>query len=145
MPKPQRSINDALAEIVATAPHVERDNGACDNGARDGAARDNLARENVARENVVRDRVPLANGQARRGNAKTRHLSADTDEDGYRTRIRREKPHVSFYAHPRVFAAIRDIAEQERCRAHDLYVEGLRMMLAKYGLDFDELDGRASA
>ena len=72
----------------------------------------------------------------------THHLAADTDENGYRLRVRREKPHVSLYAHPRVFAAIRDLAHAQRKRPHDLYVEGFRLMLAQYGLDFDELDGR---
>ncbi len=128
MAKPQRkSINDTLAEVAAEGPPVVRGNVERDNGARD----------QVIRENVpvggARDHVPRA----------TRHLSAGTDEDGYRTRVRREKPHASLYAHPRVFAAIRDLAEQERCRPHDLYVEGLRLMLARYGLDFDQLDGRA--
>ena len=37
---------------------------------------------------------------------------------------------------------IRDLAIAQRKKPHDLYVEGMRLMLAKYGLDFDELDGR---
>jgi hypothetical protein len=66
--------------------------------------------------------------------------SRGTDGTGYRTRIRREKPHVSVYAHPRVLDAIRDLALAQRKKPHDLYLEGLRLMLAHYGLDFDQLD-----
>jgi hypothetical protein len=134
MAKPQRkSINDALAEIAsATGPMITSP-----------VVHDHVARDDVPGFPLVRDHatsgtvVPIP-----RDHVVTHHLSAGTDEDGYRTRIRREKPHVSLYAHPRVFAAIRDIANAQRRKPHDLYVEGLRLMLKQYGLDFDELDGR---
>jgi hypothetical protein len=136
MAKPQRkSINDALAEIASQAPAPTAP-------ARDQMETDNVPRGHGPRVDVGRDHatagslVPMA-----RENTPGRHLAAGTDEDGYRVRIRREKPHVSLYAHPRVFAAIRDLAVAQRKKPHDLYVEGLRLMLAQYGLDFDELDG----
>ncbi len=127
MAKPQRrNINDALADLVAQAP-VGRDHVVSDNAPGTLGPRIDVGRENVV-HHVGRD------------NVSTSHLSAGTDDDGYRIRIRREKPHVSLYAHPRVFAAIRDLAVAQRKKPHDLYAEGLRLMLAKYGLDFDELD-----
>jgi hypothetical protein len=143
MAKPQRkNINDALAELAAQAPntvvrdHVETDSVPVATGQRDDVARDhvntdNVVRAPVARDHVARDRVPGY------------YPTSETDEDGYRVRIRREKPHVSLYAHPRVLNAIRDLAVAQRKKPHDLYVEGMRLMLAQYGLDFDELDGRS--
>lgn len=139
MAKPQRrSINDALAEIAASSGPVITSPAAPDHVVRDDVPRSPPARIDVGRDSVTTGTVvPMA-----RDHVTTHHLSADTDEDGYRVRIRREKPHVSLYAHPRVFAAIRDLANAQRRKPHDLYVEGLRLMLAQYGLDFDELDGR---
>jgi len=63
-----------------------------------------------------------------------------TTPDGYRIRVRKEKPHVSLYAHPKVFATIRDLAASQRKRPHDLYAEGMRLMLKQYGFDFDALN-----
>ena len=60
--------------------------------------------------------------------------------DGMKVRQRIEKPHASLYAHPRVFKKLREIATAEDCKAHDLYVEGLRMVLARYGYDLDKLE-----
>ena len=141
MAKPQRkTINDALAEIAAQAPtpagcdHVETDSAPRVTGPRIDVGRDHAPHDTatllqVARDHMERDHVPGS------------HVAPGTDDDGYRVRIRREKPHVSLYAHPRVFKAIRDLAMAQRKKPHDLYVEGLRLMLAQYGLDFDELDG----
>jgi hypothetical protein len=130
MAKPQRkSINDALAEIAAQVSEPV---------GRDHVESDNAPRPTPARVDLPRAVVPMG-----RDHVATHHLSAGTDDEGYRVRVRREKPHVSFYAHPRVFAVIRDLANAQRRKPHDLYVEGLRLMLAQYGYDFDELDGRA--
>ncbi len=144
MGKPQRrSINDALAEIAATSgpvvtSPVTPDHMGCDHVVRGEVSRAAPARVDVGRDSAFTGAViPMG-----RDHVTTHHLSAGTDEDGYRVRVRREKPHVSFYAHPRVFAAIRDLANAQRRKPHDLYVEGMRLMLAQYGLDFDELDGR---
>jgi hypothetical protein len=63
-----------------------------------------------------------------------------TTPDGYRIRVRKEKPHVSLYAHPKVFATIRDLAASQRKRPHDLYAQGMRLMLKQYGFDFDALN-----
>jgi hypothetical protein len=60
--------------------------------------------------------------------------------DGLKVRQRIEKPHASLYAHPRVFKKLREIAAAEDCKAHDLYVEGLRLVLASYGYDLDKLE-----
>lgn len=51
-----------------------------------------------------------------------------------------EKPHQSVYAHPKVFAALRQIAANEEIKPQDLYREGLRHVLAQRGYDFDKLD-----
>jgi hypothetical protein len=114
-PKPK--IADALAAIATSSP----DTSSLDHVARDSGERDNGKRDPVTR-------FPVATGP--RG----------TDADGYRTRVRREKPHVSLYAHPRTLDAIRDLALAQRKKPHDLYLEGLRLMLARYGLDFDALE-----
>jgi hypothetical protein len=138
MAKPQRkTINDALAEIAAQAPASTPDH-----AGRDHVATDDAPRSAPARIDIGRDPSPLAAIPMGRDHVATHHLSAGTDDDGYRVRVRREKPHISFYAHPRVFQAIRDLANAQRKKPHDLYVEGMRLMLAQYGLDFDELDGR---
>jgi hypothetical protein len=143
MAKPQRkNINDALADLAAQAPvnvardHVETENAPVATGPREGVERDHVPIGNVVRAPVVRDHVA-------RDHVPGYYPTSGTDEDGYRVRIRREKPHVSLYAHPRVFNAIRDLAVAQRKKPHDLYVEGMRLMLAQYGLDFDELDGRS--
>jgi hypothetical protein len=118
-PKPK--IADALAAIATSTP----DTSSLDHMARDNAERDPAPHDPVAR-------FPVVTGP--RG----------TDADGYRTRVRREKPHVSLYAHPRTLDAIRDLALAQRRKPHDLYLEGLRLMLAKYGLDFDALERGAN-
>jgi hypothetical protein len=41
--------------------------------------------------------------------------------------------HTSLYLHPHVRKAIREIAFQYDIKPHDLYVEGIDLMLAKYG------------
>lgn len=60
--------------------------------------------------------------------------------EGFKIRQRVEKPRVSLYAHPRVLKKVREIAVVEGCKAHDICVEGLRLVLANYGLDYDQLD-----
>ena len=56
-------------------------------------------------------------------------------------RTRMEKPHVSLYLAPRVIEAVRDIAYAKggKTKAHDIYIEGLRHILAAYGQDYDAL------
>jgi hypothetical protein len=39
-----------------------------------------------------------------------------------------------------VFATIRDLAASQRKRPHDLYAQGMRLMLKQYGFDFDALN-----
>jgi hypothetical protein len=148
MAKPQRkSINDALAEVAAQGQMAHHDNGTRESAARENVERDHVARESVppAPTHIALGREfapPSAPSHVARGNATTHHLSADTDADGYRVRVRRERPHASLYCHPRVFAVIRDLANAQRRKPHDLYIEGLRLMLAQYGYDYDELEGR---
>jgi hypothetical protein len=45
----------------------------------------------------------------------------------------RRTQHTSLYLHPQVRRAIREIAFQYDRKPHDLYLEGIDMMLAKYG------------
>ncbi len=45
----------------------------------------------------------------------------------------RRQQHTSLYLHPNVRRAIREIAFQYDRKPHDLYMEGIDMMLAKYG------------
>lgn len=110
--RPRKSINDALAEISAQ-------------GERNHVVRDHVPVDVLPRLTPAASEPPIANGYS---------------PDGYRIRVRREKPHVSLYAHPKVFAVIRELATAQRRKPHDLYLEGLRLMLARYGHDFDALD-----
>jgi hypothetical protein len=144
-PKPK--IADALAAIATSSPdtssldHGKRDPVVRDNRERDHVAHDNRERDHVLRDHVVGDsgeRDPAPHDPVTRFPEATGPRG--TDADGYRTRVRREKPHVSLYAHPRTLDAIRDLALAQRRKPHDLYLEGLRLMLARYGLDFDALE-----
>ena len=106
---------DALAEIASQ-------------GAANVATlpRDHVATESVARDDVARDHVvPSRSG---------------TTPEGFKIRQRVEKPHASIYAHPKVFKAIREIAAAEGRKAHDIYMDGLRLVLQQYGRDFDKLN-----
>ncbi len=60
--------------------------------------------------------------------------------NGAIARVRYERPHVSVYAHPKVFDVVKDLARTQRRKAHDLYLDGLRMLLAQHGYDFDTLN-----
>ena len=39
-----------------------------------------------------------------------------------------------------MFKKLREIAAAEDCKPHDLYVEGLRMVLERYGYDLEKLE-----
>eukprot|EP01037_Dinobryon_pediforme_P017084 gene17084-17273_t len=47
--------------------------------------------------------------------------------------LKRRNAHTSLYLHPTVQRAIREIAFQFDKKPHDLYIEGIDLMLAKYG------------
>jgi len=118
---PRPSINDQLAAIAAQgASNVTtfpRGNVETGNGQRDNATPDHVAP------------VPAA------------RLSPDAEvPDGFKRRVRVEKPHASVYAHPKVFKAIREIAAAQGCKPHDIYLEGLRLALRAHGRDFDALN-----
>lgn len=119
--KPRPSINDQLAQIAAKGPPASNVV--------------TLPRENVEtseRENVAPDHVPTGRAVA---------LDAsEVERDGYKRRVRFEKPHASVYAHPKVFKALREIAAAQDCKPHDLYLEGLRLVLRSHGRDFDALN-----
>ncbi len=53
--------------------------------------------------------------------------------EGYKRRVRYEKPHASIYAHPKVFKALREIAAATDCKPHDLYIEGYAWCCASMG------------
>lgn len=122
------NITDALAKIAAEGE----------------VSRDNVATFHVTTDNKTTENVTSGQSGPKRADSNTagpaQIESSGYDAQGYRLRVRREKPHASLYAHPRVFAVIRDLATAQRRRPHDLYVEGLRMMLAKHGYDLDALE-----
>lgn len=119
--KPRPSINDQLAQIAAKAP-LHSDVATLP---RDSAV--TLKRDDVKPDNVAAHR-PVARDEAEVG------------PDGYKRRVRFEKPHASVYAHPKVFKALREIAAAQDCKPHDLYLEGLRLVLKAHGRDFDALN-----
>jgi len=53
---------------------------------------------------------------------------------GYKTRTRTEKPHVSLYAAPETFDAIKRLALDNRTTAQALFRRGLLLMLQENGL-----------
>lgn len=120
--KPRLSINDQLAKIAAQAP----------------ANAATSPREDVTtlQSNQV-DSSPVRSQPAPRDNVAT---SESEGPEGYKRRVRYEKPHASIYAHPKVFKALREIAAAQDCKPHDLYVEGLRLVLRQHGRDFDALN-----
>lgn len=58
-------------------------------------------------------------------------VSEPAGPEGYKRRVRYEKPHASIYAHPKLFKALREIAAATDCKPHDLYVEGLRLVVSR--------------
>jgi hypothetical protein len=123
--KPRPSINDQLARIAAQAPALDVPRDPVTTLQRDDVT--TLQRDSVAtppRGNLAPD--PMATGPA--------------GPEGYKRRVRYEKPHASIYAHPKVFKALREIAAATDCKPHDLYIEGLRLVLRQHGRDFDALN-----
>lgn len=51
-------------------------------------------------------------------------------------------PHTSFYLTPAVLKALKQIAVERDCKVHDLLVEGVRWVMAKYGKNYDLLSKR---
>ena len=125
MAKPPRpSIADQIATIAATR------------------TRDNVvtpSRDEAPPEREAAAPSPNNVATQSRGHVVTRKRGPETS-DGLKIRQRVEKPHASLYAHPRVFKKLREIAAAEDCKPHDLYVQGLRMVLASYGYDLDKLE-----
>jgi hypothetical protein len=120
--KPRPSINDQLARIAAQAPI------AVSTSQRDDVStlhRDNVETSSEKIPPVLRDNVVTSEPEG---------------PAGYKRRVRYEKPHASIYAHPKVFKALREIAAAQDCKPHDLYVEGLRLVLRQHGRDFDALN-----
>ena len=131
MAKPPRpSIADRLAQIAASSP---------DSVTASPRGNVEMREADDVGEQRIRSSAPEAEEPLPRGNVTTRPRGNVTPE-GYKIRQRVEKPHVSLYAHPKVFKKIREIAATEGCKPHDVYVEGLRLILAKYGVDYDKLD-----
>ena len=129
---PRPSIADQLAAVAATRP---RDNV---------ATLENYAVEESAQAKSPEPAPTPTSGRdhastSSRGPVNTRKRGNETS-DGMKVRQRIEKPHASLYAHPRVFKKLREIAAAEDCKPHDLYVQGLRMVLASYGYDLDKLE-----
>jgi hypothetical protein len=123
--KPRPSINDQLARIATQAPAADPPRDPVNTFQRDDVT--TLQRDSVAtlqRGSVATDNV----------------VSEPAGPEGYKRRVRYEKPHASIYAHPKVFKALREIAAATDCKPHDLYVEGLRLVLRQHGRDFDALN-----
>lgn len=120
--KPRPSIHDQLARIASAAPAnvptSPRDN--VTTLQRDDVTPGNRSRPSAARDHVATEEL--------------------VGPDGYKRRVRYEKPHASVYAHPKVFKALREIAVAQDCKPHDLYLEGLRLVLRQHGRDFDALN-----
>ncbi|MHC2021454.1 hypothetical protein [Methylobacterium sp. CM6247] len=57
------------------------------------------------------------------------------DKAGLKMRVRYEKPHVSLYASPETFKAIKRLALDEGTTAQALYRKGLLLMMREYGID----------
>ncbi|MGU3330377.1 hypothetical protein FV228_02875 [Methylobacterium sp. WL18] len=125
--KPRPSINDQLARMAtqAQAPTVEAPRDSIVTGQRDDVT--TLQRDSV----TAFPRVSVTTYNV---------VSEPAGPEGYKRRVRYEKPHASIYAHPKVFKALREIAAATDCKPHDLYVEGLRMVLRQHGRDFDALN-----
>lgn len=125
--KPRPSINDQLARLAARAPTPAVE------APRDAAV--TVQREDVT--TLSRDSVETFP----RGDVMPEQVASEpVGPEGYKRRVRYEKPHASIYAHPKVFKALREIAAATDCKPHDLYIEGLRMVLRQHGRDFDALN-----
>lgn len=139
---PRISIADQLATIAATSPrdHVKT-------SPRGDAAQVSEATvsaiaeaESVKVERQPAEPAPRHNAAASSRDRVTPRKRGNVTEDGLKIRQRIEKPHVSLYAHPRVLKKLREIAVAEDCKPHDLYVQGLRLVLKSYGYDLDKLE-----
>jgi hypothetical protein len=119
--KPRPSINDQLAQIAAKGPTP--------------STASTLPRDSV--ETSQRGSVETDHATVRRSTVVD---APEVERDGYKRRVRFEKPHASVYAHPKVFKALREIAVAQDCKPHDLYLEGLRLVLRAHGRDFDALN-----
>ena len=123
--KPRPSINEQLARIAAAAPSEEPPRDSVVTSQRDDVT--TLQRDDVS---------TLSRGIA----ADVPNAAEPVGPEGYKRRVRYEKPHASIYAHPKVFKALREIAAATDCKPHDLYIEGLRLVLRQHGRDFDALN-----
>ncbi len=135
---PRPSIADQLAGIAATRPpdHVttlQRDEATIPSRENDGTEAAPVT------ETSPRTSLSQPSTTRPRGNVTTRKRG-DVTAEGLKIRQRIEKPHVSLYAHPRVLKKLREIAVAEDCKPHDLYIEGLRLVLARYGFDLDKIE-----
>lgn len=135
---PRPSIADQLAGIAATR---QRDDvTTLKRGDATIPSRENAGAEPASTtEASPRPSLSQSSTMRPRGNVTTRPRGNVTSE-GLKIRQRIEKPHVSLYAHPRVLKKIREIAAAEDCKPHDLYIEGIRLVLATYGYDLDKLE-----
>ena len=84
-------------------------------------------------------RDDVSSGVTERG-IPTKRVRGRIEPDGKRTVIRREKPHTSVYMHPAAMRKLREFPAAEDCKPHDVLLEGLRMVFARFGYDFDQLD-----
>jgi hypothetical protein len=140
MAKPPRpSIADQIAAVAATRPRENVTTAQRERVEESEPLRDIEATSKPELETSSQAPSRDVETTSSRGPVSTRKRGNET-ADGMKVRQRIEKPHASLYAHPRVFKKLREIAAAEDCKPHDLYVEGLRMVLARYGYDLDRLE-----
>ena len=106
----------------------------------DHAARAPVALDRPPVDHAPADHAPRHNVTAPTGAIATKRVRGRIEPDGKRTVVRREKPHTSIYMHPAAMRTLRAIAAAEDCKPHDVLLEGLRMVFARFGYDFDQLD-----
>ena len=144
---PKISIADQLATIAATSPSVILPRDSVTARTREEVENDVLFEKPqpapaAAKPEQAKPAEKLKAENATtlpRGLVNTRKRG-NVNVDGMKVRQRIEKPHVSLYAHPRVLKKLREIAVAEDCKPHDLYVQGLRLVLKSYGYDLDKLE-----
>ena len=99
---------------------------------RKGQMRDDDLPEVVPAPAATQPSLPIPDvPTAQRRNAKTRKTYTVT-----------ARPHVSLYVSEAVQRAVKVEAAQRDMKPHDLYVEGLRRVLAEMGHDFDALNAQ---
>lgn len=94
------------------------------------------------RERAAKETRDPASTQARDpATAQTRDEIPEADaRAGYKTRTRIEKPHVSLYANPETFDAVKRLALDNRTTSQAIFRRGLLLALQEQGLYLDKTE-----